>query len=92
MITALEGNRVVGKVEITRETPKDGVMSFPEGSIYTISHVMFRDDCSSGIAFSVDQMPGLLFDSCLPFFMDDFNFTEDMIKNWVDETDHPEGL
>ena len=90
MITALEGNRIIGVVEIKRDT-KGGVLSFPEGSIYTISHV-FIEDCASGIAFAVDQMPGLLFDSCLPFFKDDFDFTEDMIKNWVEETDHPEGI
>lgn len=91
MITALEGNRIIGIIPIHRKT-KDNVFSFPEGSIYTISHVFIREDSSSGIAFAVDQIPGLLFDSCLPFFKDDFNFTEDMIKSWVEETDHPEGI
>jgi len=87
-ITVLEGNEIVNTTRIQ----VNGGPIFEKGTTFTIKDVVVNERASSGFSFSLEEIDIVNFDACVHLFTDKYPISEEVIKEWVDETDHPEGI
>ncbi len=83
-ITALEGNSIASKRELTRDDKK-----FPAGHIFTIKNVRYEPRAEiTNTAIVLEELPGLMFEVDLDLFEDyPVEMSEATALEWFDDTE-----
>lgn len=84
-VTALEGNSIVSKIELTRNGK-----TFPPGHVFTINAVGYESQAMlTSTAIVLDEFPGLMFDPALEMFEDyPVEMSETTAKNWFRDAEN----
>lgn len=84
-VTALEGNTIASKRELTR----DG-KTFPAGYPFTIKSVKYEPRAElTNTIIVLEELPGLMFEAALDMFVDyPVEMSETTAKRWFEESEN----